>query len=307
MKRFFCLVGLALLTLCVYAGSYKVLEKSDRRAPEWIGETGNGYIVTEVSAQTLGECEAKTLDELTSYILRSIAVNLSENITSDKTKQRTDDEVSYTETFVKQTKMRSAQLPFLSDISLSKVSDVYWEKRQDKKTKEVSYMYSALYPFSESQMRTLRNKFEAIDKEKVDKLSSLQQQLSSITDFQQIKQAEADLDELLGYFFDDVRLAQVRNVQKLYNDLYNQMSLHSEWVAKDTYQCQLMLQGRKIACAVMPRLRAKCATQLEVISLDGGYRVTCNTLDCLPEEDNTIDVTLSLGKKTLRYKITLII
>ena len=60
-------------------------------------------------------------------------------------KLENDEITEFVDTYSSSTDVKAATVPFVQGISLSKVEEFYWEKLQDKKTKQVYYDYSIKY------------------------------------------------------------------------------------------------------------------------------------------------------------------
>lgn len=213
MKRLMWVICALLLAAGMNAQT-KVMEKSAKKVPGWMNTAVDDYLIVSVTVGSLAEGQSKVLQEITERIIQAVANNVSvskENVLSEV---NTDGNIESSDAFMQVSKMKSANLPFLKGISLSNVEEIYWEKVQDKSTKKEYYNYSVKYPFSKAEQRKLVAEFEALDAEKVAQYKALEQKVHSIESVDEIKQAVLELNTLSEYFFDAVRLSQVRGVNQ---------------------------------------------------------------------------------------------
>ena len=216
MKRLMWVICALLLAAGMNAQT-KVMEKSAKKVPGWMNTAVDDYLIVSVTVGSLAEGQSKVLQEITERIIQAVANNVSvskENVLSEV---NTDGNIESSDAFMQVSKMKSANLPFLKGISLSNVEEIYWEKVQDKSTKKEYYNYSVKYPFSKAEQRKLVAEFEALDAEKVAQYKALEQKVHSIESVDEIKQAVLELNTLSEYFFDAVRLSQVRGLISRYN------------------------------------------------------------------------------------------
>lgn len=185
---------------------------------------------------------------------------------------------------------------------LSNVEEIYWEKVQDKATKKEHYNYSVKYPFSRLEQRKLTAEFEALDAGQVARYEALEQKIGAIESADEISRAIMELNTLSEYFFDDVRLSQVKGLTARYRQLYDALTLTGTFLESGKYQCQLLLDGNPIKVAAKPKVTSNCAGQISVRPADGMFVITYSAEDCLPEEENFLNISLTVGGKRLQHK-----
>ncbi|MEG1660868.1 MAG: plethodontid receptivity factor PRF, partial [Bacteroides sp.] len=71
---------------------------------------------------------------------------------------------------------------------------------------------------------------------------ALEQKLQEIESLDEIKQSITQLNTLSEYFFDEVRLSQVKGLTTRYTQLYEALSVTGAFLEKGKYQCQLLLE-----------------------------------------------------------------
>ncbi|MCD8183632.1 MAG: plethodontid receptivity factor PRF [Bacteroides sp.] len=301
MKRFMWLV--CALLLAVSAGAQpKVIEKSAKKVPGWMNTAVDGYLIVTVNANSLAEAQTKALTEITERIIQSVASNVSVSKKNVLSEVNVNGNIESTDAFSQVSKIKSANLPFLKGISLSNVEEIYWEKAQDKATKKEHYDYSVKYPFSRLEQRKLTAEFEALDAEKVAKYKELEQKIQEIESVDEIKQAITELNTLSEYFFDDVRLSQVKGLTARYKQLYESLTLTGTFLESGKYQCQVLLDGSPVRVSVKPKVTSNCASQISARPSDEMFIISYNAEDCLPEEENFLNISLVVEGKRLQHK-----
>lgn len=133
---------------------FKVVEKSTKKAPAWYQQMVADYLIVSAHEPTLEEAQAACLQEVKKQIIQAVAQNITFSESSTMNQKLEGDEITeFVDIYSSNTDVKAATVPFVQGISLSKVEDYYWEKLQDKKTKEVYYNYSMKYPFTQLELK----------------------------------------------------------------------------------------------------------------------------------------------------------
>lgn len=304
MKRLMWVICALLLTVSAGAQT-KVIEKSAKKVPGWLNTAVDDYLVVTVTANSLAEAQTKAQAEIMERIIQAVASNVSISKKNVLSEVNIDGNIESTDAFTQVSKMKSANLPFLKGISLSNVEEIYWEKIQDKATKKESYNYSVKYPFSRLEQRKLITEFEALDAEKVAQYKALEQKINELESVDEIKQAVTELSTLSEYFFDEVRLSQVKGLIVRYNQLYDALSVTGIFLENGKYQCQVLLEGNPIKVSVSPKVTSNCAAQISVRPANGAFLISYDAIDCLPEEENFLNLLFRINGKRLEQKVFL--
>lgn len=284
----------------------KVIDKSAKKAPEWLTGPAEGFLVVTVDAPSIAKAQKLALDEVTGRILRSVASNVSVDQLDEMSETAVDGSfASSTDKFTLTSRIKSANLPFLKGISLSKVTDIYWIKLRDKKTGVERYEYSVKYPFSRMDQRMLQAEFEELDAEKEAELDAIERRLDNITSLDDISAGLAGCDALAEYFVDNVRAAKVKSLKSRYNSLYKTIGIIGNVTGKGTAECALSINGRAVRCGLVPTVTSDCASNINVTPSDGFYRITFDMSDCLPDEENYLTVTFRIRGKRLEHRMSL--
>jgi len=283
----------------------KVVERSAKKAPEWLATAADGFLVVTVEAPSIAEAQRLALDEVTERIIRSVASNVSLEQTNVASETVTDGAISSSDSYTRTSRIKAANLPFLKGISLSKVSDMYWAKLRDKDTKAERYEYSVKYPYSRMDQRMIQADFEELDAAKEAELDALMQGLDNITSLDDISSGIAGADALAEYFFDNVRSAKVKSIRTRYNELYKTIGIIGSVTGNGSAECALSVNGQAVRCGLVPTVTSNCASGINVTPADGKYHITYDTTDCLPDEENYLTVTFRVRGKRVEHRMSL--
>ncbi len=301
MRRLIGMVCVLLLVASAGAQT-KVMEKSAKKVPAWMNTAVDDYLVVSVTANSLAEAQTKALSEITERIIQAVASNVTVSQKSELSEVNINGDIDSKDAYSRVAKIKSANLPFLKGISPTKIEEIYWQKVQDKSTKREHYDYAVKYPFSEAEQRKLVAEFEALDAEKVAKYKALEQKIQEIEAVEEIKSAVTELNTLCEYFFDEVRLSQAKGLKERYLQLYDALSVTGTFLEEGKYQCQVLLDGSPVRVSVLPKVTSNCAAQISVRPSEGLFVVSYDAIDCLPEEDNFLDIAFRIGGKKLSHK-----
>lgn len=284
------------------AAQTKVIDKSAKKAPDWVNGAVDGYLVVTVEASTLADAQQKSIQLVTERIIQSVATSVSVSQSNEMSSVSIDGSVEEKEAFRQVSKMKSANLPFLKGISPAKIEDIYWIKVQDKATKREHYEYSVKYPYTKAEQRQLEQEFEKLDAEKMAELESLKKNINSLGSIEEIKSSILQLNTLKEYFFDDVRQSQVDGLIAQYKDLYSAIAISGSLVEEGKLECQMLLNGRPVRVATVPKVTSNCASQIKTRQAGDKFTITYDAVDCLPEEENFINVEFRINGKRIDSK-----
>ena len=301
MKRLTAMICLALVAICAFAET-KVIEKSAKKAPEWLYSATDGFIVVTVEASNLGDAQQRAIQLVTERIILSVATSVSVSQDNEISSVSTDGSVAEKESFKQVSRMKSANLPFLKGISPSKIKEIYWIKLQDKATKAEHYEYSVKYPYSKTEQLQLVDEFERLDASKDQEYETLKNKLDNIESIEEIKQGILQLNSLKEYFFDNVRLSQVNALTEQYKALYNAITLSGKLSEAGKYEIQMLLNGKPVKVATVPTVTSNCASQIKVVPSGKKFIVTYDAIDCLGDEENFINVQFRINGKRIESK-----
>lgn len=304
-KRITITSFLLVVLLSSVSAQFKVVEKSAKKAPVWYQKMVEDYLIVSAHEPTLEAAQAACLEEVKKQIIQAVAQNITFAESSNMNQKLENDEITeFVDTYSSSTDVKAATVPFVQGISLSKVEEFYWEKLQDKKTKQVYYDYSIKYPFTRLELKKLVKDFETRDKKYEAQLVELENHLNEIESLEDIQASILKIDPLDEYFFDSMRKKRVSSLRQSYKQLYNMISIQGNTTRFGEYECHLVLQGNPIAISTMPKLKSNCASQLAARSEDGGktIRILYDAADCLETEENFVEATFRLNNKPVSHK-----
>lgn len=294
------------LPLCAMSTSWKVLDRSEKNVPEWIGSFSDEYIVVEVERPSLEEAQRAAEQELAHRIISAVAVNVTFD-TQSTSLERIDDNTHHSEeSFSSTSQIASARLPFMKGVSLARATSSYWELREDKKDKRRYVVLSVQYPLSKREIDKMHEEFVTLDKEKTREFEELKTGLPYVESSRDIQQAIYKLRGLQEYFFDNTRLTEAKGLEKSYRDLYKGISLDGEInPERKEAVVTVLLHGRPLKFDARPVVTSNCANHISVTTGDHGYdfHITYDDEDCLKDEENYLDVNLRIEGARLSTKL----
>lgn len=77
MKRLLTILFAAIVLATTASADTKIIDKSAKKAPEWLGTATEGFLVVTVRANSLADAQSKALDEITERIIKSVASNVT--------------------------------------------------------------------------------------------------------------------------------------------------------------------------------------------------------------------------------------
>lgn len=303
------LIGLALLAWMIgvpFVGEaqLKVKERSASKTPTWLNSTEQDYIITSAINEDLERAKNQCMDNVRKYIIEAVAQNVkSSDIGTIEQESVNSGVVHFLDTYAYTYQTESAKVPFMTGVSLSKIEDSYWEKRVDKKSGAVSYLYSIKYPFPRIELKKLIDEFKTQDEKMNKKLLALEAQYNNITAVEQLDKAVNDLPVLVAYFFDDTRKNSAIALQRNYTNLYNNLTIHRFGDELGREKIALKLGARCLSYAKAPVLKSATITQLQATQQDTLWTITYDYSTCIPSEENVIDVVWRVGSKTPKLKL----
>ncbi|MCM1312651.1 MAG: hypothetical protein NC206_08420 [Bacteroides sp.] len=294
------LCWMATLPMC--AQDYKVIERSQKKTPTWVGNVEENFIIATATDDDLENAKQKCLDNVKLQIAQAVAQNIeftSENIVEQISRGQ---EVDATVEFRSKGTTQVGALPFISGITFAKASDSYWEKLSEKKSGKIVYAFSVRYPFAKGELYALQEEFNKRDEEMVALVTEMEQNVDEIEAVEDIDVCIAKLKPAVEYFFDNARKQWVESVVNRYKKIPSLISVEGRSGMGSEYVVSLMFKGRKIRTSAMPKMKANCASQLAAKAKGDDIVITYNDEDCLDDEENFIELTFKLPGKQLKHK-----
>ena len=305
MKHLFCFISALMIAATAFAAGDKVLEKSHKHAPDWIGGMEKDYIIVSTEAGNLEDAQTKAITKIREQIISAIAtqVHSATNITMHEVTE--NGQIDSRREVKSELSVTAADIPYLADVSPSHAADYYWVKTQ-RADKSIVYGYHVKYPLSNMKLHQLVEEYEKTQKAVNDSLQSF-----SGTDFA----AYNSLDEMLARHSqlkqfmlslreDDPR----RNICQSIRQNYERMmsgNIHVETAGSDRKQTEVVMMygDKQIACSLTPKTKTNCLTAIETRSTGHGNVISYDyTTGCYDDEQNWLEVTYTIAGKKITQR-----
>ncbi len=308
MKKLFlilaaCAIAAAPLSGVSAQAKIKVVDSSAKKAPVWVGGTQSEYIITSGTATTLERAKQDAMEAVRRQIARSVAENVEATSTGtiDQTIMNSEI-VSFLDTYSSTYKTQAADVPFLTGVSESKVEDYYWEKRQNKSTGEITWVYSVKYPFPSLELKKLVNDFNKRDAAMWQSYKDWEERYATVNSLEEIDRGISELGRLADYFFDNTRKNAAKGLQKSYRDLYNAVSFKTVSNRLGEYRFKLLIDGRDVTTSQRMTAKSQDETRFDIEHDGADIVVSYNVAGAEYDVENTVTVNLKIGGKTVPHK-----
>ena len=297
-----------LITLSVggFSQNYKVKESSSRKAPSWYGAMEQGYIITEAITDDLESAKKSCINDVKKMIIDAVAQNVKSSSETNMEQEVVNNQItSFMDEFSYSLKTESANIPYINSVSYSNVEDYYWEKRVDRKSDDVKYLYTIKYPFSSLELKKLVNAFNEQDQMMEGKLTELESAYNDISSVEQVGGALKDLKPLQKYFFDDVRRSKTTALVEKYSSVYGSLSIKrvSDELGKETFG---IMYGDKLLTYSTPlKVKSNSAFEIEKQKHGDLWVVSYNYSTCYPEEINFLDISWIIAGRTVKERFNI--
>lgn len=266
----------------------KVVESSNAKLPEWMMHHPQDHLVCMSEGSTLAEAQRRLEQEILRQVAGAVAVYVQAETVADMGKEGDKEWDNFQNTIT----TTIANLPFISDITLAKCKDTYWDRAIDKATGTEIYRMTALYPFDSYTRQALISQYEAYDSQLEDTLDRLEHFWTEVSSSVDVAKAESELEMLSQSFPDANRRKRCQTALNLYRGISKTLSLEAE-VTSDGVCIVKVLRGSELF-HVEGRIdvSSECATDIKVKKVPEGWTVRFNTDDCLKDEINSLKITL---------------
>jgi len=291
------------VTICE-AQNKKVVDKSSKRTPEWVGGVEKGYLIVSAEAPNIEEAKGKILQNIKSQIAETVATRINSQTTLNTVQERTNNMFQLTESFNNFVKSKAVGTNYISEISLSKAVDYYWEKIKVKSTGEIIYQYHVKYIFMEADIKELVWAFEKYQKDLNGRLNACIEKLDNITRFEDIEKSMDELRAIQAELdADDTRFEKVDLIRNDYRKLYKQITIETVEKKKEYIVTQLRLQNNILLCSQVPKALSNCATKFEYDLREKSMKITFDDFNCYDDDENYVDVRYRVGSEYISKKI----
>lgn len=299
MRKLLFILFLGGSVLSSLACSAKVIESSQKRAPKWLYGIETGYLIVSAESGDLETAKAKAMTSVKQQIVNAIAEKVQ--ATSQTLTQELEANGTYStmELYSTMVETESANIPFLSRVSIANATEYYWEKIRDKEKNEF-YRYHIKYPFSRLDQEEMVDAFERQEAAINAKIEAFQQDdFSSYTSVEQMVDQATALRTFQATLLEkDVRRSTCDKILRGYKHYIEQLTIQAQEVTRERTIYRVYAGDRKLTCNIKPYLRSKCLEKMNFQPTEGGSVITYDYANCFEDEKNYIDITLTiLGKK----------
>lgn len=300
------LVLAASVTVPAFAqkNAYKVEESSAKRVPEWVNAVEKDFLNVTAVAGDIEAAKAAVIENVKKQIAQSIATRIVSESSLSTSALQTGDSFSRTQSIESSILSRTAKLPFIGEISLSKAADYYWEKRYYKSSGRYEYFYAVKYPFSEFEMKELVLEYQSHDRSLNEKLEQFRSDIDFVSSIEQIGETLNELRAFLSEFdIQDPRYDQVQSLSNQYRQLYDQITVDWFQEKKGMVVVNLSLTGRSISTSQRPQIKSNCASQISSSYEGNSLIIKYNDEYCYEDDHNSIEVRFRAGNKYISETI----
>ncbi|HOM35704.1 MAG TPA: hypothetical protein P5538_07200 [Bacteroidales bacterium] len=195
----FVLSGLV-ITLTIFSCQMpRVVQRSSKEKPEWIYGIQSGSIIVEGIGDTHEKAQEDAMRKVREKIVSSVAVNIFSETNMQISEQIINEMSRYAQSTDVSTKIVTDFFNSLRGISISKVSEYYWEKKKYPYG-TFKIHYHLIYPFPNSELEKLINEWEKTDRAFTDELNAIENELSETEDIFAISSIKRKAEALSNIF-----------------------------------------------------------------------------------------------------------
>lgn len=283
---------------------FKVEESSARNMPEWVNSVERDFLIATASGGDIEEAKATVIENVKKQIAQSIATRIVSESSLTTSAYQSGSDFSKTQNLESSILSRTAKLPFIGEISLSKAADYYWERRYYRSTGRYEYFYAVKYPFSEFEMKKLVMEYQEHDRGLNEKIADYQAGIDFVTSIEEISETLNSLRAFQDEFdAQDPRFNQVQSIANQYRQLYDQITIDWFQEKKGVAVVSLSLAGRSISTSQRPQIKSNCASQISSSYEGNTLVIKYNDEYCYEDDQNWIEVSFRAGNKYISGKI----
>ena len=285
MARIFQLILIILLysnIICI--AQIKIIDKSESKTPKWINEFSKDFIICSGIGSTIDEAKDKALIQVKQEIANSVAVNIQSTSILSQKEERVNNNGGISESLQTEIKSKTANIPALKGISLSKAANVYWQKEKVNTT-IIQYRLYIKYPFADADLFALLQEYNEMELKMDSLLDELSEYSTTIASTDDIDNLISKVDELILYFTDLRKNKAVSKKTELLN-LYSKIDLRINSNEKNKLDLSLYLFDKQISTSVKPVFRSNCCSEFSYIN----NILTYNSENCYSQDQNYIEI-----------------
>lgn len=272
--------------------------------PKWVNSVEKEYLIVTNTASSIEEAKTAVLESIKQQVAESVASRIVAETQLNRTDIDVNGKYAYEQELKTSINSQTAKLPFMSEISLSKANQFYWEERYYKKTGTTEFFYAVKYPFTEFEMKKLVMDFQLHEKELNNRLMEYENNILNINSIEDIDKAIVDLNAFLNEFLKaDPRFSKVESIINNYRKQYDYIVIDAYQAKKGEIVATLLLGNRPLSTQQKPTLKSNCASQLKQSIQGNVISIKYDDSGCYDEDENYIDIRFRTGNKFLTQKV----
>lgn len=278
----------------------KVIEHSAPQKPAWIYGIEADYLIGEGSGNDYNEAKYNALQMIKEKVVASVAQSISfeQNIKINETRYKRA--VEFLEEYTSKTVSKTGNRAYLKGISLSKVSEYYWEKHRVDRIEKVFYYIK--YPFTQEDINKLIEEWKLQENELTERLDTLKLNKNGHTTVESIISEIEELQYLSGFFVDQRKASADISIKNLQSKL-NAIQMVSITDSLGFYKYYLMLGEDSIKTQQKPIIESNCADIVEVKNNNQFGCIKYSYDNCSVKEENYITIDYNFEEWKLKQQI----
>ncbi|MBU8892263.1 MAG: hypothetical protein KOO66_05755 [Bacteroidales bacterium] len=290
-----CIVIMFIVSSCA---NLKVIEHSASQKPSWIYGIEKNYLIGEGTGSNYNEAKYNALQMVKEKIVSSVAQSISfeQNIKVNETRYKKA--IEFLEEYTSKTTSKTGNRSYLQGISLSKVTDYYWEKQRVNRVEKVFYYIK--YPFTDSDIQLLIKEWEEQEEQLSLRLDTLKFSKNRHKTIESIIAEIEELQYLSGFFVDQRKTTADISIKNLENKL-NAIQIVPEVDSLGFYKYFLMLGEDSIKTMQKPKLSSNCAKIQEINASNQYACIKYEYDECFVEDDNFLDISYLFEEWNLNH------
>lgn len=286
----------------------KVIDKSQKKKPEWVHSTIKDYIIVTGRGATVDEAKNQVIPLVRDEIMNSVAVYVKSKSEMTIENENNNNVINTIERFKNTSSVETADIPSLKGLALNKVDEFYWEKIQDKKSKQITVAYHVKYPFSQAQLQKLLDEFNKKEQEMTDQLNVIVDHIDEISSIEEISTKIKQLETLEDYFIDNRKEKAQLGITQL-KDMLKSVEIVPIENDLGTLKYGLKIGEKFYATSQKPKYKnSECVTITSKDSEGHVQVIKYGYEDCMEDEKNSISVSYRFGNnkvdKTFYFDVT---
>ena len=288
------------LAPCMAGNNEKVVDKSGKQ-PKWVYSSGKDYLTVSAEAADIQTAKDKAMIQLKKQILNSIAENVKSFSSINTLEQGVNGKYEILEEYANVVETQSALIPFLSEVSPSKVEEYYWEKI--KRGKNYTYRYHIKYPFTQFDLMRMSDEFLTQEREINKKLADFSNDnFTTYSSVEEMVQRLQDVRLLRASLMEqDARRTTCQNIEKVYNGYLKAITIRLLSVDKKELVYAPYFGEKQLTTTIQPKLESNCLSDMQFVPRNGKCVVTYDfETSCYEGEENNIIITLNIAGNKIK-------